>query len=343
MQSIEMPPRILFPHIAKTGGTALLYHFRTNWGKDKIFVYGPHNRVRLFFEGAYQFEEMPAESKKDYRIIQGHGVNENIIHLQDDADFRLMVVLREPVSLARSRFNQRLIGAERRGIEITSDSFMKKVAANPLTIKLLRDFPSFVDPGLEDDADKAISVLRKFDFVLTTEQLNAQLRPMFRRYGLPEDIERRRVAEKKTPLMASDDEIHAVTGHDKVIHEAFNHVVENDGTQHNAMGFDADGKARLTEEMKSQKSGHPDDLRAACYAELAKSISSELRAEAAFALFQEDQDLVPVVDKAAFKEYLEQAWNKRLAQGLSESAIRRSEYFKKRVIVKARRKKKKGA
>lgn len=337
MAIVQTHPRILFPHIAKTGGTSLLYHFRSNWSEDRIFVYGAHSRVRLFFKGKYQFEELNAEEKAKYRVIQGHGVNQATIAIQDDPNFKLMVVLREPLSLTRSRFNQRVLGSERRGKEMNSEKFMKNVATNPLTKKLLKDFPDFVDSDVDNDADKAISVLKKFDYVVTTENLNSQLRSMFKAYGLPEEIERRRVADKKVPLDATDEEIRAVTRCDRAVYEVFNHVVENDGTQHNAHGFDAAGKQRVVEHLIAQNTNYADDIRANCYKELARGLCSELRAEAALAILEEDRDTTPIADKDAFKKELEKTWAKHLESGLSDKAKERSENFRKRALVKRRR------
>jgi len=77
MTSARENPTIIFPHIPKTGGTTVLYHFRTEFGEDAVETVGPYNAVTRFLDGERQFEE---DNRPTYpRVIQGHGVNEKTI------------------------------------------------------------------------------------------------------------------------------------------------------------------------------------------------------------------------------------------------------------------------
>ena len=336
MTTPEPAPRILFPHIAKTGGTSVLYHFRNHFGPEGMFVYGPHNRCKRFFGGLAQLEELSPEERASARVIQGHGVSQEVIGLMNDPAIRLMIVLREPVSLTRSRYNQRVNAAERKDLDISSEKFMRKLARSEMTRKILDEFPDFADPDAPTPGQKAISVLRKFDYVVTTTEMATQLQPMFARYGLPQDMERRRVAEKKAVLEATDEEIRAVNADDIALHDAFNRTVESDGTSHNAAGFDAEGKAQVVQSLIDRLAGDTETLREHCYKALAYALCVELRAEAALALMDEAPEAVPVADLASFRPILEADWARK-RDGLSEAGAKRADEIRKRTLMKHRR------
>lgn len=307
-----MPPhsdlKIVFPHIAKTGGTALLYHFRRNLGDERMFVYGPHSRCTRFFAGLPQLEELSLEERGRCGVVQGHGVDEQTLGLLNDPSFKLMVVLRSPVPLTRSRFNQRFIGNKRRGKGIDAEKFMQNSASNIIAKRMIDLFPSFVDPDARSHAEEAISVLRKFDYVYTTEQLAAQAAPMMRVHGLPETIEHRRVAgEEKLELNVSDEQIMSQNAVDQEVFETFNHVVGGDGSSHNAAGLDSKGRATVLKRIKAP-AANADGLRRFCYDELARAMCRDLQVEAALAKIELDPGSVAIADIAAFQTILTRAW-----------------------------------
>ncbi|MEL6617693.1 MAG: hypothetical protein AAFP16_02370 [Pseudomonadota bacterium] len=291
-------PKIIFPHLPKTGGTALLYHFQVALGAERVLTFGPHSRVRRFFSDRYQIEELDDEAKAQTCIIQGHGVDENTFPLLRDRQYKLMVVLRGAPGLVRSRFNQSSIGAKRRGGSRTPEQFWDNYADNAVSHAIVRMFPNFVDDPQASLGDRVISVLRKFDYVYTTEQLAAQSAAMMRFYGLPTDIAHRRVAgEKKLPLHLTDAEILARQHIDQDVFEKANTVITGDGRSHNPFGFDAEGRERAIAKISSPSDA---DLRRNCYDELARALCANLCADAAMSKLALEQDQVPVKDKAEF-------------------------------------------
>jgi len=87
----------LIPHIPKTGGTSLLYHFRMNFGDDHIISYGSNSRVDRFFRDLPQLEEMSEDELSIIKTIQGHGVTEGIFPFVKNHDVKIIIVLRHPI------------------------------------------------------------------------------------------------------------------------------------------------------------------------------------------------------------------------------------------------------
>jgi len=305
-------PRILFRHIAKTGGTTLLNHFSSQLGSDAIYVLGPHNRCKRFFSGLPQIEELNANERARFRVVQGHGVNDDAILLMQDIEIRLMVVLREPVALVRSRFNQRFNAARRKDLNVSAELFMRRLASNSMSRSLTDSFPSLVDAGASTLLEKAISVLKKFDYVFTTGNMSSQLGPMLRAYGMSEEMERKRVAEHKEPLPFSDSEIEEINLIDRHLYDTFSLPVYSDGHSHNALGFDPEAKrSAFTAILEAKLGTSSAEWQEHCYEELAKALCKELRGIAALACV--DAGHAPVADQALFCAILEKHWSAKEA------------------------------
>lgn len=322
--SVVHPPRILFRHIAKTGGTTLLNHFRNEFGAEAMCVLGPHNRCKRFFGGLPQIEELDSAARDRFRVIQGHGVSDAAVGLMQDPEMRLFVVLREPVSLARSRFNQRFNAKGRKDLNVTPEFFMRKLAGDYMSRSLIESFPSLIDADAQTPFEKARSVLRKFDYVYTTESMSTQLGPMLRAYGLSEKIERKRVAEHKEPLPASDNEIRALNDVDCALYDLAARPVESDGHSHNALGFEAEAKRAAFESMVQSSRKEADAWQQHCYTELSEALCRELRGEAAYRLLDAGQ--APVADPLAFRKALDAQWDVKSAS-LSEIGKDRADFL----------------
>lgn len=305
------PFTLVFPHIPKTGGTTLLYHFRRNLGDRAILSYGQHNRIVRFFANQPQFEEMDAGQIDALHVIQGHAVSDAVLMRMGDAPAKLIVVLRHPVGLTRSRFNQRFVSMAQRGIEVTSDAFMEGEPEDFIASLLLQKFPAFVDPDAASKRDRVISVLRKFDYVLTTERLDDQVCGLMDDMGLPQGLERRRVAEKKAELAVSEADILARNALDLDLFETANAIVPAPG-HHNAFGFDAAGQAKVIAGLAARGAEPTTNI----YDALTGALCQTLRAEAALAKLDAG-GAVAIGDVEAFHSLLAEKWQ-RLKPTLSE-------------------------
>ncbi len=306
---------LVFPHIPKTGGTTLLYHFRRHLGDKSILSYGQHNRVVRFFENLPQLEEMDADEIGKLHVVQGHSVSSDILPLLGSTKVKLLVVLRHPVGLTRSRFNQRKIGLSQRGLDIDSESFLARDPENFISSTLLDKFNIFIDPQAQTTRDKVISVLRKFDYVFTTERLDQQIQGLVDEMNLSGKLERRRVAETKAELDVTDA---ALAKHHALDLELFNIantvVSEKDG--HNPFGFDAEGRRGALKTLALQaKTGQPRKL----YGELARALCQDLRAEAALEKLSEG-GRVALRNPAHFRRILQSRWEKVRGALTSERA-----------------------
>ncbi|MEM6913593.1 MAG: hypothetical protein AAF511_06410, partial [Pseudomonadota bacterium] len=235
---------IVFPHIPKTGGTTVFYHFRTQYDDEAVQVVGPFNAARRFVDGKQQFEELEDYSR--IKVIQGHGVDEkSLFHIPDDRA-KLFILLRHPVSLTRSRFNQLSIARTRRkGTAPKAEDILE--TSNLMCHRIVSLFPSFVKNPNKPLNEQAIDVLECFDLVLRTETMNEQLGPILDWLGVSRDVERRRVAADKAYLDLSDGEILSANQEDLALYEACNKPSTFNRGYNNPLGFN---KERRVETMR---------------------------------------------------------------------------------------------
>ena len=326
----DLPPVLVFPHLAKTGGTTLLYHFRKHLGDEAICSVGPHNRMQQVLNGQTLFEDMTADDFAPIRLMQGHGVDDAAVAmLAKHRDIILVTVLRASVPLARSRFNHRtkelgkIATTAKNDGTLSLEAFLKRHGKNPQARALKSAFSGLITTDRNNMDAKTRSLLKKFDHVLTTEQLDAQCVPIFDLLGLPPKMERRRVAEDKVDLALSDEEIYDNHPVDNAIHAAANQVSPDPSGHHNPFGFDRAGRdaafARLSVDL--------DTYRARSYQKLAAHISERLMAEAALASM--DAGIAKLGAPDMFARILSRTWAKQKAQ-LSTTQLERSEVNQQR-------------
>ena len=197
---------LCFPHIAKTGGTSLNYHFRQYLGKDHIYALGPFARMERFLHRKKQLEELPAPEGRLIKVIQGHGVKFDTMvtlrYLVPDP----IVVLRDPVSHFYSRYNHWYNFQLENGGDTSLEAFLGREHAqgnNFITTLLTKQFQPVVDVvggSIEE-------LMRIFKFVFSTQRLNEQAIGLFKTLRIPTTLERRRVAESKVMPDISPNEI----------------------------------------------------------------------------------------------------------------------------------------
>ena len=271
----------LIPHIPKTGGTSLLYHFRMNFGDDRVISYGPNSRVERFFRNFSQLEEMNDDELAGIKTVQGHGVSENLFPYFKNRNTKIIIVLRHPVSHIRSRFHHYSTTLASRGLKVTTNSFLKSTPKNFLAATLIEKFPEFISDGAESQLEKATSILSKFDYVFTTENLDKQTPRFLKAYKLPKMDERRRVSSKKLELDLSDEQIIEDNPIDIALFEAINKVLDTTDS-HNGLTFDKAGKEAAIKKLASRRIRERQTT-LDVYHHLAKSLCTSLRAEAAIA------------------------------------------------------------
>lgn len=170
---------------------------------------------------------------------------------------------------------------------------------------LLGKFRSFIDPDAKTRHHRVISILRKFDYVMTTENLDRQVATLMSELSLPKELERRRVAEKKVALEAEDSDIQAQNQLDIEVFEAANTVL-TDLERHNPFGFDAVGRAEAVARVVAASEPRKAVI-ASAYGDLAQSLCNDLRAEAALAKLASPQEIA-LDDPSGFREILAARW-----------------------------------
>ncbi|MBW6416189.1 hypothetical protein [Celeribacter sp. PS-C1] len=300
---------IIFPHIPKTGGTTVLNHFRTEKGNDQVLSLGPNSRVYRFLNGIKQIEELDGKGLKDLFCIQGHGVSDLNTLYANPADLKLMVVLRGPDGHTRSRFNHRRNARlKKTGVELTSEMFMERFFRDDFQCTyLISKFPSFIDNGAETRFEKAVSILRKFNYVLVTEALDDQFAMIASGLGMSPTLERKRTAEQKTELLVSKEEVLARQQGDLALVEK---VMAHDGRDapemFNPFGYDAAGRASALRRVKAR--AHEASVEAG-YVELASGLCMQMRAEQVLFMLKRAPRKLPVNDPDLLRDILQKKWD----------------------------------
>ena len=298
------PFTLVFPHIAKTGGSTLHYHFKRHLGDEKVFICGPYNRVSRFFDDLPQLEEMNPREVATFQVVQGHGVSEEIFSILRDARIRLFVVLRHPVAHARSRFNHRRNEFARLGVDLDSAQFLSSTSANPISTLLLNKFPSFIEQTAATPYDQVVSILRKFDYVFTTEMMDLQVTRLMRELNLPTVMERRRVANEYSRLDVTDEELKRNNALDLEVFKTASKAISS-GPRHNPFGFDREEKDAAIQKVL-EKASSVEDVTQRAYTQLAKYLCTTLKAECALAKIASPP--VALNDSALFGDILREEW-----------------------------------
>jgi len=332
MKKFEIYPKqpkpftLVFPHIPKTGGTTLLYHFRKNLGDNNILSYGQHNRVVRFFEGKHQLEELPEDEIQGLRIVQGHGVDQNIFSLLPKQDVKLLVILRNPVGLTKSRYNHQVNSFEKVGKSISTEEFLVQNSGNFMSKLLLDKFPMFVDPNADGELEEIISVLKKFDYVFTTEQLDQQCMGVLDELSVPHGLERRRVASAKRVFEQTDSEITNANDVDMAIFRIANQKLDSVG-HHNPFGFDKEGRDLALRHIE-QTGPNSEEKIEILYNRMASFMATNLKAESAMAKLEMGKNIA-LRDPQSFRDLLEIAWQKRSSRLTEKQAEISKEFLAK--------------
>nr|WP_321506856.1 hypothetical protein [uncultured Celeribacter sp.] len=329
---------LVFPHIPKTGGTTLFSHFRAEKGKEAVLSVGPTARVSRFVAGLPQIEDMQPSQVQQLFCLQGHGVCEDTLLHARAEDLRLLVVLRDPLGHSLSRFNhKRSAMARKSGRLLSPEQFMARFFRDDYQCHyLVTKFPSFVDPGIAGIFAQARSVLRKFDYVLSTEALDAQFAQIAPTFGVTPAMTRKRVAQGKLGLGVATAKLMSRLRGDHALVRA---VTQHDDPQvpryFNPFGFDGPGRARALAQLARQ---HPAPSRVEGYHELASGLCMTMRAEQAFLLLAQPDADRRVADPELLTELLRRRWA-HVSQTLTAVEQARSD----RILARTRKRLKRAA
>jgi len=214
-----------------------------------------------------------------------------------------MVLLCHPVSLTRSRYNQLSLfnGRQRR-----EDADPKRFVEKPDTMCrwLMKKFPSFIVDPNASPSRCAMDILECFDFVLVTESLDEQLSTVSRWLDLSGNVERRRVAQDKTDLGYTDEEILEFNQEDIKLFEACRQQTQLRDGRMNPLQFNSERRADIVSQISNKTSR--DDM----YARLALSLSKYLWAIGALEWLDKKPDHIG--DPELLRHHLNKSWQKLL-------------------------------
>lgn len=237
-------------HFAKTGGTSLLAHAVSQF-PDRFAVhgYGPRANAERLFNGERLIEEYDADELKRVRFVFGHGVNADVAALFPPERVRLFVVCRDPFTRFVSTYKHHL-RTDKAGKPLSPRAFLDRQTQDPFAEAVLRGFGAYAPDGQQAGEAALVETLRNFEFVLTTEHLDAQSADLFRAVDLPPLSTRKRQFPDEPDLDGiTSEEIHERNRIDTVVsrsaNEAFAKQAGAAGGTHNPFGFDATARQRF--------------------------------------------------------------------------------------------------
>lgn len=180
-------------HIPKCAGTTVLNEFEKHFKQD---LFQSTSLIRNFRQGRPDISD--TSNCFPYLAYFGHHLCDEMLKNIADEVF-LFSFLRDPIERAVSHFEY--VNRMRKSVgyaPITIDSFCKNFPT--ITQFLLKRFPSFVDEELNNvsEGEKALSILKKFDYIGDTSRMNEFSKVLSKRTGLIFNFsERANAAPKK--------------------------------------------------------------------------------------------------------------------------------------------------
>lgn len=326
---------LCFPHIAKTGGTSLNYHFRQYLGKRHVWSHGGFARMNRFLDRKPQLEEMAPIRRKIPKVIQGHGVKFDTFFLFPDAWPNLICVFREPVSHFYSRFNHWSNFRKLLGYDCSLDHFIdEQDTLNFQSTRLLEQFLPFAEPVGTNDKRDVLDMLSKFKYLFATEHLDAQVTGLFNQLRIPLTMEKRRVASNKLQPDITPSEIADRNPIDCELYEHIRdhrHYSDADGS-FNPFGFDKESLQNII--CESWKSDNPERHQARIangYAGLVNTLRLDRRLEVAREILR-NKSCKWITQPKLLRTLVEKAWSEFIesdpgSEALSVSSFRLAHYF----------------
>lgn len=262
---------ILGLHIAKIGGTSILYNLSTHVDQDAYFNYGPHSNVARFFKGQPTLGEMEDKKLKKLKFVFGHGVNERLLRALPHKNLALFCVYWDPYEHMLSQYKHRIRMSALKGNSITVETFLERRQNNPASHFLVTHFPTLAGEG--DLRTRSHNVLKHFRFVLSTDNLTQQSVGLFRLAGVPPITAKRRVYPESVEIPGlSRDDVYAANAVDYEINQAIN-AIEQDPEQAdtwNPIGYDPEALIAARDQIRQKISA--DDQRKHSFKMVARQV-----------------------------------------------------------------------
>ncbi len=288
-------------HFAKTGGTSIKSHALANLADNESLSYGPFALADSFFACRPLLCEMSARQTSRFRFVFGHGVKAQILPHFAGRDISLFVTCRDPLRRFTSSLKHNIRTEQRFGEVVSARQVFEAQPANPFSSSILRNFGAMVPKSVRDPKERLVTILRCFRFVMSTDDLNEQSKPLFAALDAPPMTESKRVYPESVDLGdLTEAEILARDHLDAFVNRTINafHADRGDAASAeggNPFGFD---QALLAQRVKALVKAAPargEDIEAT-YRDLFNFLDKQGRLEAAKVLIDSGRQTRRVVE-----------------------------------------------
>ena len=299
-------------NLAKTAGSSLAGHAKSHLDEKQFFRFGRFSRVSRFLEGQPQLEDLPDDLRDEMVFVFGHGVQFSSTLLVPDRLPDLMIAIRHPVSLFRSRFFNHVKRAQKVGKTLSFEEWEGMPdTPNRFCSFVVETFGDLGNESRDVSFDNVTKILKHFRYVFVTEQITDQVRAMWATLGLPEAMPRLRVTPEKLRRETPDLDESSILKRHSIDLEIFELLNTDEWRKDapsgvvNTVGFEEE---RLRAAMKSAREAavSPEQQREQGYRDLVDQIIKDTQLEAALLKF-ESSDMSHVRDAARVRALLEEA------------------------------------
>ena len=212
-------PVVVGLHIPKCAGTTFAATCRKHIPLHQF--YGNSDPVGFH---AYRLPEFATLNYHNIRAVFGHFVFEEMLKFfPPTRTVVLFTGLREPVERVQSEFYFVRKFAKEAGRR--SPPFEAWVSNpkhhNNICRRLVTNFPSFIHPEAETMADKAISVLQRFDLVYDSGSFNRDIAPIYQLLGIEASRDRQNITPDQEKIPTSAERIRECNAEDISLYEYF--------------------------------------------------------------------------------------------------------------------------
>ncbi|MDG1116508.1 MAG: sulfotransferase family 2 domain-containing protein [Flavimaricola sp.] len=188
---------LAFHNVPKTAGTSINFLMNENLGEKSLNI-GIHSAQSRFMKNKQQFVDMNEQELGQIKFVQSHTLSLRDLQWFNNRIVLLMTVIRNPIERdisAFHHFNSEALRVGRAPIE-NIGQFLSRQKPNIFTHSILKNFSDLQSPDAMSDFEKVTSILERFQYVFTTEEIGSLGLAIEKILGFSQEIPKRRIGIK---------------------------------------------------------------------------------------------------------------------------------------------------